>query len=156
MDRRTFVGGITLGFLAAPLAAEAQQAGKLPRIAYFGVNTAEDASYNVAAFRQGLRERGWIEGQNLFIEYRFAGGKVNQLPNLVAELINLNVDMIVTTSSATTRAARDATKTIPIVMSISADALGEGYVGSLAHPGGNITGMTFLVGPEIAANNWNC
>ena len=97
-----------------------------------------------------MRERGWVEGQNIVIEVRFAEGKVDQLPALVAELIRLKVDIIVTTSSATTWAAKDATKSIPIVMAASADALGEGLVTSLAHPGGNITGMTFLAGPEIA------
>ena len=97
-----------------------------------------------------MRERGWVEGQNIVIEVRYAEGEVDRLPALVAELIRLKVDIIVTTSSATTWAAKDATKSIPIVMAVSADALGEGLVASLAHPGGNITGMTFLVGPEIA------
>ncbi|TMH06436.1 MAG: ABC transporter substrate-binding protein, partial [Betaproteobacteria bacterium] len=86
----------------------------------------------------------------MLIEIRFAEGKVDQFPALIAELIRLNVDVIVTTSSATTWAAKDATKSIPIVMAASANALGEGLVTSLAHPDGNITGMTFLAGPEIA------
>jgi putative ABC transport system substrate-binding protein len=97
-----------------------------------------------------LRERGWVEGQNIVIEARFAEGKVDRLSVLVAELIRLNVDIILTGSSVATRAAKHATKTIPIVMAASADALGEGFVTSLAHPGGNITGVTFLAGPEIA------
>jgi putative tryptophan/tyrosine transport system substrate-binding protein len=103
-----------------------------------------------AAFRQELRERGWVDGQNIVIEVRSSEGMVDQLPSLVAELIRLKVDVIVTTSSGTTWAAKDATKSIPIVMTASADALGEGLATSLAHPGGNITGMTFLAGPEIA------
>ena len=113
-------------------------------------NSAESNQHLLAAFRQALRERGWVEGQNIVIETRFAEGKVDQLPALVAELIRLKVDIIVTTSSATTWAAKDATKSIPIVMAASANALGEGLVTSLAHPDGNITGMTFLAGPEIA------
>ena len=153
MDRRTFIGAVAGALLAAPLATEAQQAGKVPRIGYLSLNSAEASPHVHAAFRQGLRERGWIEGQNILIEYRFAGGKVDQLPTLVAELIRLNVDIIVTTSSTTTRAAKDAAKTIPIVMALSANAVGEGFVTSLAHPSGNITGMTFLVGPEIAGKH---
>jgi len=153
MDRRTFIGAVAGALLAAPLPTAAQQAGKVPRIGYLSLNSAEASPHVHAAFRQGLRERGWIEGQNILIEYRFAGGKVDQLPTLVAELIRLKLDIIVTTSSATTRAAKDATKTIPIVMAVSANAVGEGFVTSLAHPSGNITGMTFLVGPEIAGKH---
>ena len=97
-----------------------------------------------------MRERGWVEGQNIVIEVRYADGQVDRLPALVAELIRLKVDIIVTTSSGTTWAAKNATQSIPIVMAASANALGEGLVTSLAHPGGNITGMTFLAGPEIA------
>ena len=150
MDRRTFAGAVAGALLTLPLTATAQQAGKVPRIGFLSPNSAEVSQPRLAAFRQGLRERGWVEGRNIVIEWRFAEGKVDQLPALVAELIRLKVDIIVTTSSATTWAAKDATKSIPIVMAVSADALGEGLVTSLAHPGGNITGMTFLVGPEIA------
>jgi putative tryptophan/tyrosine transport system substrate-binding protein len=153
MDRRTFVGAVVGALLASPLAATAQQAEKVPRIGFLSLNSAEELQPRLAAFRQGLRERGWVEGRNVLLESRFAAGKVDQLPALVAELIRLKVDIIVTTSSATTWAAKDATKSIPIVMAVSADALGEGLVTSLAHPGGNITGMTFLVGPEIAGKH---
>ena len=104
----------------------------------------------LTAFRQGLHERGWVESQSIVIETRFADGKVDRLPALVAELIRLKVDILVTTSSATAWAAKNATQSIPIVMAASANAPGEGLVTSLAHPGGNITGMTFLAGPEIA------
>jgi putative tryptophan/tyrosine transport system substrate-binding protein len=153
MDRRTFVGAVAGALLTLPLAIEAQQAGKVLRIGFLSLNSAEELKPRLAALRQGLRERGWVEGQNIVIELRFAEGKVDRLPVLVAELIRLKVDIIVTTSSATTGAAKDATKSIPIVMAVSADALGEGLVTSLAHPGGNITGMTFLVGPEIAGKH---
>jgi putative tryptophan/tyrosine transport system substrate-binding protein len=153
MDRRTFVGAAAAALLTLPLATTAQQAEKVPRIGFLSLNSAEELQPRLAALRQGLRERGWVEGQNIVIEVRFAEGEVDQLPALVGELIRLKVDIIVTTSSATTWAAKDATKSIPIVMAVSADALGEGLVTSLAHPGGNITGMTFLVGPEIAGKH---
>ena len=102
------------------------------------------------AFREVLRERGWIEGQNVGIEYRFAEGDVGRLPVLAGELVNLKVDVIAAASSASTRAAKHATQTIPIVMLASANAVGEGFVASLAHPGANVTGVTFLAGSEIA------
>ena len=150
MDRRTLIGAVAAALLTIPLAIEAQQAGKVSRIGYLGQNSADVGQRQLAAFRQGLRERGWVEGENIVIEWRFAEGQVDRFPALIAELIRLKVDIIVTTSSATTWAAKDATKSIPIVMAASANALGEGLVTSLAHPGGNITGMTFLAGPEIA------
>ena len=150
MDRRTFVGAVAGALLTSPLAATAQQAEKVPRIGFLSLNSAEIAQHLLAAFRQVLRERGWVEGQNIVIELRFAEGKVDRLPILVTELIHLKVDIIVTGASVATWAAKNATKTIPIVMAASADAVGEGLVTNLAHPGGNITGMTFLVGPEIA------
>src|SRR5438552_10151900 len=148
MDRRAFIGVVAVALLTFPLAIEAQQAGKVPRIGYLGQNNTEIGQHQLAAFREGLRERGWVEGQNIVIEFRYANGKVDQLPALVSELVRLKVDIIVTT--ATTWAAKNATQSIPIVMAASANALGEGLVTSLAHPGGNITGMTFLAGPEIA------
>ena len=124
--------------------------GSARRIGYLSQNSVETSPHLHAAFRQGLRERGWVEGENIAIEVRSPDGKVDRLPALVAELIRLKVDIIVTTSSATTWAAKNATHSIPIVMTASADALGEGLVTSLSHPDGNITGMTFLAGPEIA------
>ena len=153
MDRRTFVGAAAGALLTLPLAAEAQQAEKVSRIGFLSLNTAEISEHLLAAFRQGLRERGWVEGRNIVIELRFAEGNVDRLPLLVAELIHLKVDIIVTGASVATWEAKNATKTIPIVIGASADALGEGLVTSLAHPGGNITGMTFLVGPEIAGKH---
>jgi putative ABC transport system substrate-binding protein len=153
MDRRTFVGAAAGALLTLPVAATAQQAEKVSRIGFLSLNTAEISQHLLTAFRQGLRERGWVEGRNIVIELRFAEGNVDRLPMLVAELIHLKVDIIVTGASVATWAAKDATKTIPIVMGATADALGEGLVTSLAHPGGNITGMTFLVGPEIAGKH---
>jgi putative ABC transport system substrate-binding protein len=150
IDRRTFVGAVAGAVLTLPLPSGAQQSGKVPRIGYFVHSNAELGQRFLAAFRQELRERGWVEGQNIVVEVRFGDGMVDRFPALIAELIGLNVDVIVTGSSATTWAAKGATKSIPIVMAASADALGEGLVTNLAHPGGNVTGMTFLAGPEIA------
>jgi putative ABC transport system substrate-binding protein len=150
IDRRTFVGLVASALLALPRGIEAQQTEKVRRIGFIGPNSAEIGGHLLAAFRQELRERGWVEGQNVVIESRFAEGNVDRLPVLVAELIRLKVDVILTGASIATWAAKNATTSIPIVMGASADALGEGLVTSLAHPGGNITGMTFLVGPEIA------
>ena len=150
MDRRTFVGAAAGSLLTLPLAIEAQQASKVPRIGYLVQNYAETSQRPLAAFREGLRELGWVEGKNIVIEVRFAEGSVDQLPALVSELIRVKVDIIVAGSSGATWAAKNATQSIPIVMAASANAPGEGLVASLAHPGGNITGMTFLAGPEIA------
>ncbi len=150
MDRRTFVCVVAGVLLTLPFVVEAQRPENVPRIGYIVLNDADSTKHLLAAFRQGLRERGWVDGQNIAIEDRYADGVVERLRALVAELIRLKVDVIVTTSSATTWAAKNATKSIPIVMTVSADALGEGLVTSLAHPSENVTGMTFLVGPEIA------
>ena len=150
MDRRTFVGAAAGALLTLPLAATARQTENVRRIGFLSLNSPESVRDAFAAFRQVLRERGWVEDQNIVIELRFAEGQVDRLPVLVAELIHLKVDVIVTGSSVTTWAAKNATKTIPIVMAASADALGEGLVTSLGHPSGNITGVTFLAGPEIA------
>src|SRR6266478_6875663 len=147
VQRRDFLLAVG-ALLAAPLAAEAQQPAKLPRIGYLAFNNAVIGRDPLIAFRQTLRELGWIDGQNIVIETRFADGDVDRLPALAGELLVLNVDLIVAGSSAATRASKSATTTVPIVMLASADAVGEGFVGSLAHPGGNITGMTFLAGPE--------
>jgi putative tryptophan/tyrosine transport system substrate-binding protein len=150
IDRRKFVTAAAGALLTLPLAIEAQQAGKVPRIGFLAQNSAEISPHLLVTFRRALGERGWVDGQNILIEARYADGKVDRLPALVAELIRLNVDVIVTGSSRATWVAKDATQSLPIVMAASADALGEGLVTSLAHPGGNITGMTFLAGPEIA------
>ncbi len=135
MDRRAFVSGITLGLLAAPLAGEAQPAGKVWRI---GILTAGSVSTRDDAFRQGLRDLGYIDGQNVAFESRYADGRIERLPGLAAELVRLKVDVIVASPSEAIRAAQLATKTIPIVMAFTADPVGTGLVSSLASPGGNI------------------
>ena len=117
MDRRTFIGGIALGVVGAPLAADAQTAGKVARIGYLSSGSSSMAAPSVIdAFRQGLRELGWVEGQNIVIDYRFAESRFDRLPGLAAELIRLKVDIIVATSTPAATAAKNATATIPIVM----------------------------------------
>lgn len=140
-------------FLTAPLAAQAQQTGKVYRIGFLG-NTRSTPEFLVAleAFRQGLRERGWVEGQNILIEYRWAEGKFDRLPELAAELVRLKVDLIFAQSSIYVEAARKATLTIPIVFSTHADPVGSGHVASLGRPGGNITGLA-LVQTEVSAKS---
>ena len=129
--------------------AEAQQPTKVFRIGYLAANSLSANSARIEAFRQGLRELGYVEGQNLLIEWRFADGKLDRLPALAAELVRLKVDVIVTGGPLQTRAAKDATSTIPIVMALHNDPIGSGVVASLAHPGGNVTGLSTL-SPELS------
>ena len=148
MDRRAFLGTLTGGLLAAPLAAEAQ-AGKVARIGYLVTGSLESLEpTRVDALRQGLREHGYLEGQNILIEYRAADGRVERLPALAAELARLKVDVIVAVATPAGRAAQQATTTIPIVVVAMGDPVRDGLVASLARPGGNVTGSTFL-GPEL-------
>ena len=121
--------------------AQAQQLKKVPRIGYLAVSTPSAHSARVAAFRQGLRDLGYIEGQNIVIEIRYAEGNSNRLPEAAAELVRLKVDAIVTTGTEGTVAAKQATTTIPIIMT-TGDPLAAGIIASLARPGGNITGLT--------------
>jgi putative ABC transport system substrate-binding protein len=147
MDRRVFISGMTLGLLAAPLAAAAQPAGKVYRV---GVLTnvppsTPAVSRNWEAFRQGLRERGWVEGQNIVIEYRAAEGRVERFPSLAAELVSLKPDLLVALPNAGARAAKRTTNTIPIVMVYVLEPVRDGLVASLGRPGGNVTGLTATV-----------
>lgn len=136
--------------VSAPLAVDAQSAaGKVPRVGLLGVTSESGYARQVQAFRQGLRDLGYIEGQNIIIEYRWAQGRYDRLPALAAELINLQPDVIVT-SGPGTRVMKDTRATIPIVMAVAGDAVASGLVASLARPGGNITGSTFF-GPELSA-----
>ncbi|OLE81294.1 MAG: hypothetical protein AUG06_01735 [Actinobacteria bacterium 13_1_20CM_2_65_11] len=148
MNRRTFLYGLTLGTLSAPLVAEAQRVGKVYRIGILFQTT--DNNY-FQAILQGLKELGYVEGRNLAIEFRSAEGRVDRLPGLVAELVRLNVDVIVAAGTAATRAAKSATATIPIVMVATADPVLSGFVVSLAQPGGNITGTTVVPTQELWA-----
>jgi len=148
MDRRTFIGRVAGGVLAAPFAAEAQQAGTVPRIGLLSAFSPSDTAGWYDALRRGLRELGWIEGQNLRIEYRYAEGRADRLPALAGELVRLKVDIIVTATTTDGIPAMEATKTIPIVMASAADPVGAGMVESLARPGGNVTGLSQIV-PEL-------
>jgi ABC-type uncharacterized transport system substrate-binding protein len=139
--------------LTPPLAADAQPDKKIPRIGWlgFGTPTAYAAVPLLDAFREGLREHGWFEGQNIHIEYRGAEGKTERYPLLAAELVRLGLDVLVTSSGEPAGfALKGATATIPIVMATSTDPVGTGLVASLARPGGNITGLT-LAGTDVAA-----
>jgi ABC-type uncharacterized transport system substrate-binding protein len=129
--------------------AEAQQPKKVPRIGYLSAASASSQVANLEAFRKGLRELGYAEGKNFVIDERYAEEKLDRLNELGAELIRLNVDVIVTGGPVATRAAKGATSAIPIVMGYDSDPVGNGFVSSLAHPGGNITGLSSLA-PEIS------
>src|SRR5215472_5384161 len=132
---------VVLTVFALCVPAEAQQPKKVPRIGYL---SAASTTEIVEAFRRGLRELRYIEGQNIVIEYRFAEGMADRFPNLAAELVQLKVDVILVTGTLATQAAKNATKTIPIVMITVTDPVGTGLVASLAHPGGNVTGLSNL------------
>jgi putative tryptophan/tyrosine transport system substrate-binding protein len=143
IDRRTFLGSLGLSVLIVPLAAEAQPAGKIPRVGFLH-HGSTGSSPEVDAFRHGLRELGYIDGHNIAVEYRFASGQVSRLSELAAELVSLKVEVIVTSTTPASMAAKQATNTIPIVFAVVADAVGAGLVTNLARPGGNITGLTSI------------
>jgi putative tryptophan/tyrosine transport system substrate-binding protein len=153
---KTFALGpllLALSFLSTLLispcsAAEAQQPRKLPRIGFLWASRGPEPHTRVG-IHQGLRELGYIEGQNIAIDYQYAEGRFERLPVLAAELVHRKVDIIITGGSTATRAAKEATSTIPIVMIQDNDRLGNGFVSSLARPGGNITGLSTLR-PEVS------
>ncbi|HLC28308.1 MAG TPA: ABC transporter substrate-binding protein [Dehalococcoidia bacterium] len=143
---------VALLILAAPLIAEAQPAGKVARIGYLGVASPAVGGPYRKAFREGLRELGWIEGQNLFIEERWADGTYDTLPALAAELVRRKVDVIVASAAtAAVRAAQQATSTIPIVMTVGIDPVEQGLISSVRQPGGNITGLAWEPDSTIAS-----
>ena len=154
MNRRAFLSILSGGLLAAPLAAEAQQPSKIARIGYLSPNLATSPHLR-EAFRQGLRDLGYVEGRNLVIEYRDAEGKFERIPALAAELVALKVDVIVTEggNTAVPVAAKQATRTLPIVFASASDPVASGLVTSLARPGDNVTGLssftTELVGKRL-------
>jgi putative ABC transport system substrate-binding protein len=149
VDRRRFLMTALAGALAAPLAAGAQPVGKVSRIGLLSGSSTTASARHVEAFRQGLRELGWVEGQSIAIEYRFAEGRVDRLPDFAAELVRLKVDVIVAGPTPGAVAAKNATGTIPIVMTNAADPIELGLIASLARPGGNVTGVTFSVDMDI-------
>src|SRR5215510_7896695 len=144
--RKTALRSILLAgaLLAVAFPAEAQQAGKIFRIGILDSGTVSGMAVLVDAFRHELSKLGWIEGKNINLEYRFAEGKSERLPELAAELVRLKVDLIVTTGDPQASAAKKATTAIPIVMANAADVVGSGLVASLARPGGNVTGLSNL------------
>jgi putative ABC transport system substrate-binding protein len=142
------IGVLALGILAVPLVAEAQQPAKVPRIGFLGNSTAAFEANLVGPFRDGLRDLGYVEGRNILIEYRWAEGKYERFPALIAELVALKVDVIVTAGTPAALAVQKAAPSIPLVMVAVGDPIGVGLVASLARPGGNITGLTSIA-PEL-------
>ena len=140
--------GLTLALLLAPLASDAQQTGTVYRIGFLGNSTAALEANLVGPFREGLRDLGYDEGRNVLIEYRWAEGKYERFPALIAELIALKVDVIVTAGTPATLAVKKATTSVPLVMVAVGDPVGTGIVASLNRPGGNITGLT-SISPEL-------
>ena len=139
MTRRTAVLAVLLSILVVPLVGEAQPAGKIPRMGVLAGPSRESVTY--VALRDGLRDLGYMEGQNLVIEWHMSGGRAERFPDLAAELVRLKVDVIVAGDNPAIAAAQRATTTIPIVMLVPMDPVGSGFVASLARPGGNITGL---------------
>jgi len=138
--------GLLVGF---GFSAQAEQPPKVSRIGFLSALSASSMATRMESFRQGLRELGYVEGENIIIESRYADGKLEHLPALIAELLRDKMDVIVTTGPTTTRPAKEATSTIPIVMGFDSDPVGSGFVASLARPGGNVTGLSSL-SPEIS------
>src|SRR6185312_8628838 len=136
------VVAFAISVVITPSTSQAQHGQHVPRVGYLGTSSASLEPELVKAFREGLREHGYVEGQNIVIEYRWAEGNYQRFPDLVADLVNLKVDLILTAGTPGALAAKRATQTIPIVMAVSGDAVGTGLVQSLARPGGNITGLT--------------
>jgi len=144
MERREFIGTLAGGLLAAPLAAEAQQGKRVWRIGYLTLGSAEREKSWLASFRQGLRELGYVEGENIVIEQLYAEGRAERLPELTKELIHLKLDVLVAGGDAAALAAKQATSSVPVVFVTVADPVRLGIVVSLARPGGNVTGLSDL------------
>ena len=149
MNRRTFITVSAVGLFAAPLAAEAQ-AGKVYRIGFLGAASLSQYANQIDGMRLGLRDLGYVEGRNVVIEYRWAEGKYERLPDLAAELVRLKVDLIVTHGTPGAQAAKSATATIPIVMAVVGNPVETGLVASIVRPGGNVTGIALFF-PELNA-----
>jgi len=149
MSKKVIRLALSTMLFALSFAADAQQPTKIPRIGYLTGTSWGISSTRIDTLRQGLRELGYVEGKNFIIEYRSAEGKLDRFPALAAELVRLKVDIIVSAGLGPTRAAKDATATIPIVMTNEGDPVGTGIVASLARPGGNITGLSTLA-PELS------
>jgi ABC-type uncharacterized transport system substrate-binding protein len=151
IDRRRFIGSVASGLVITQSVAQAELAAKMYRIGFLLGATEESVASLFNALEEGLRDLGYFEGRNLIFERRYAGGKMERLPELAAELVRLKVDVIVTGTNLHVAAARRATSTIPIVMVFAADPVSSGFVASLARPGGNITGLSADASPELWA-----
>ena len=149
MDRRRFVGAVAGGLVIAQSIAGAQSTARVYRIGFFLGASGESVASLFGALSEGLRDLGYVEGRNVVFERRYADGHMDRLPEIAAELVRLKVDVIVTGSSIHVAAARQATKTIPIVMVFTADPVQAGFVTSLARPGGNVTGLTADASREL-------
>ena len=149
MDRRAFITIVAGSILAGPLAGGAQQSGKVARIGVLHPGAPATSMHFAAAFDQGLRERGYVQGQNIVVERRFAEAKVERMSDIAAELVRWKVDVIVTSTDPGIAAVRHQTQTIPIVMANSIDPVATGFVASLARPGGNVTGLS-SISPELS------
>jgi putative ABC transport system substrate-binding protein len=149
MPRRAFLAITASGLLAAPLAAEAQPAAKIPRIGYLSATTQATGAPFADAFRQGLRELGYVEKQTVVVEFRSADARSERLPELAHALVTIKSDVIVATNDVSIAAVRRETQTIPIVMAFSSDPVRTGIVASLARPGGNVTGL-YTISPELS------
>jgi ABC-type uncharacterized transport system substrate-binding protein len=148
MRKRLFSFALSAMLSALSFPVEAQQPGKVPRIGFLGNSTATLEANLIAPFREGLRDLGYVEGKNIVIEWRWAEGKYERFPTLIAELIASKVDLIVTAGTPATVALKKATTTLPLVMIAVGDPVGSGLIASLAHPGGNLTGLT-SISPEL-------
>ncbi len=162
MHRRAFLAGTGAVLLTAPLVAQAQPAGRAARIGFLSPSSLHDPRTQtfVEAFRQGLRDLGWVEGQNMTIEYRWAEERTERLPDLARDLARLKVDVVVASTSPAVQAAKQATKTIPIVMTNAGDAVATGFVVSIARPEANISGLSMMAGELVGKqlqilNLWN-
>ena len=153
MNRRGFIGALAGGLFAAPLVAAAQPTAKVYRIGFLVTATLTETGHLLKALSEGLRELGYVEGRNVVFERRFAEGRQERLPALAAELVRLNVDILVTGSNPVIAAVKEATATIPVVMAVSRDPVGAKFIASLARPGGNITGLANDTAPEIIGKN---
>ncbi len=140
---------LVLGVLIAPLDGVTQESGKVPRVGSLGPRNRVDGAPFFDAFRQGLRDLGWVEGKNIVIEYRWAEGSSDRWADLAADLVRLKVDVILAGNTQAAVAAKNATRTIPIVMGTAGDPVAIGLVASLAQPGGNVTGLSFSAGVEM-------
>jgi putative tryptophan/tyrosine transport system substrate-binding protein len=153
MNKREFlVAVVVLGAAARPIPSFAQQQGRVWRVGFLSSVSASSSSQNTDAFLKGMRELGYVEGKNLVIQWRFADGKLERLPGLAADLVQLKMDVIVAAASPSIGAAQQATTKIPIVMATTGDPVGSGFVKSLARPGGNITGLSSMsgdLGPKL-------